>query len=172
MSTGTKVRYKIIDNFLPKDLFIKMKDFMMSAFIPWFYNERVAKIDEKVSSFYFTHTFFSDRYGMSNHYSEIYPILQMIKPEAILRVKGNLYPSTKKLIKYDYHRDYDFNHQGCVFSINTCNGYTQLKDGTKIKSVENRIVFFDPGVEHTATNCTDEQTRININFNFMQKGTL
>jgi len=167
MSTGTKVRYKIIDNFLPKDLFIRIKDFMMSASIPWFYNQRVAKKDEKVSSFYFTHMFFSDRFGISNHYLEIYPILQIIKPEATIRVKGNLYPSTKKLIKYDYHRDYDFNHQGCVFSINTCNGYTQLKNGTKIKSVENRMVFFDPGVEHTATNCTDEQTRININFNFM-----
>ena len=162
-----KKDYEIVDNFLPKDLFVKIKNFMMGNAIPWFYNQRVAKKDEKVRSFYFTHMFFSDRYGTSNNYLEIYPILQILKPKAVLRVKGNLYPSTKKLIKYDYHTDYDFNHQGCIFSINTCDGYTQLKDGTKIKSVENRIMFFNPGIEHTATNCTDQQTRININFNYM-----
>jgi hypothetical protein len=41
-----------------------------------------------------------------------------------------------------------------------------LKDGTKIDSVENRILFFNPSEEHDSENCTDEKTRINININY------
>ena len=32
---------------------------------------------------------------------------------------------------------------GAIFSLNTCDGYTKFKDGTKVESVANRIVIFD-----------------------------
>ena len=39
-------------------------------------------------------------------------------------------------------------------------------DGKKINSVENRMIFFDPNKEHASTNTTDENKRVNINFNY------
>jgi hypothetical protein len=66
----------------------------------------------------------------------------------------------------EMHIDYKYKHNGAIFSINTNNGGTILKDGTKIDSVENRILFFNPSEEHDSENCTDEKTRINININY------
>jgi hypothetical protein len=167
MNIETKVKYKVIDNFLPKDLFIKIKNFIMGNEMPWYYQSEVSKHNEKNLNFYFMHMFFSDRYGMSHYYLEILPIIKIIKPQALLRVKGNLYTKTKKLIQHDEHVDFHFKHKGFLLYINTNNGYTKLKDGTKIESIENRALFFDSSVEHSSTNCTNEQIRVNININYI-----
>ena len=39
-------------------------------------------------------------------------------------------------------------------------------DKTKIDSVENRILFFDPSIPHDSENCTDQKVRVNININY------
>jgi len=74
---------------------------------------------------------------------------------------------TEKLIKHKAHRDLPpaLSHKGAILSLNTCNGGTYI--GKKfIKSVENRILLFDPSVLHSSTNCTDQQARFNININW------
>ena len=63
-------------------------------------------------------------------------------------------------------KDYNFDHKGALFSLNTCDGHTNV-DGTKVDSVKNRMLFFNPQVIHNSTNCTDEQFRCNININYM-----
>ena len=68
-----------------------------------------------------------------------------------------------KLIK---HIDFDFSHKGAILYINSCNGYTKLEDGTKIDSVANRILFFDPSTPHCSTTTSDTTARFNINFNY------
>ena len=55
-----------------------------------------------------------------------------------------------------------------IFYMNTNNGYTEFEDGTKVESIANRIVSFPFNMEHTGTSCTDEQTRIVINFNYVK----
>jgi len=51
----------------------------------------------------------------------------------MIRVKANLYPKDEKFIEHDWHIDYNFNHNGAIFYVNTNNGYTILEDGTKIR---------------------------------------
>ena len=51
--------------------------------------------------------------------------------------------------------------------MNTCNGFTILDDGTKIDSIENRALLFDPSKLHHSTTCTDEKVRINIILNYL-----
>ena len=60
---------------------------------------------------------------------------------------------------------FDWNHNGGVFSLNTCDGFTVI-DGEEIPSVANRMLFFDPSIMHHSTNCTNDPCRMNINFNY------
>ena len=54
-----------------------------------------------------------------------------------------------------------------IFYVNTCNGYTELKDGTKIESVANRLVSFPADTRHRSVSQTDEQRRLVININYL-----
>ena len=87
--------------------------------------------------------------------------------KALIRIKVNFYPHSKELIEHAPHTDDTFSHMGAVFSLNTCNGFTRLSDGTIIDSVENRIVFFDASTSHNSTTTTTDIGRYNINFNFI-----
>ena len=86
--------------------------------------------------------------------------------KSIMRAKANLYPNCGELVEHDMHTDYNFEHQAAIFYVNTNNGYTKLKDGTKIESIANRVLIFKGNDLHCSTTCTDQQARININFNY------
>lgn len=162
--------YKIVDNFLPEQDFNKLKNLMTGEQFPWYLKNYVAyKNDSKQSEWCFTHLFLLDKNGLSDFYRIIDEVF--IQPKKIngmlIRVKGNLYPRDDKFIEHDWHFDYPFKHNGAIFYINTNNGHTILEDGTKIESIENRMLFFDASKKHRSTNCTDSQYRMNINFNYM-----
>ena len=53
-----------------------------------------------------------------------------------------------------------------ILYLNTNNGYTEFKSGDKVKSVSNRVVVFDSNLKHRTVTCTDQKTRIVINFNY------
>jgi hypothetical protein len=52
--------------------------------------------------------------------------------------------------------------------MNTNNGYTYFEDGTKAKSVANRLIKFDNVMYHSGTTCTDENQRVVININYKE----
>ena len=53
-----------------------------------------------------------------------------------------------------------------IFYVNTSNGYTHFEDGSRVNSVENRLVTFPTQTLHGGANCTDQDCRIVINFNY------
>lgn len=53
-----------------------------------------------------------------------------------------------------------------IFYLNTNDGFTILNGETKINSVENRILLFDPSELHSSTTCTNDKCRVNVNFNY------
>ena len=55
-----------------------------------------------------------------------------------------------------------------IFYVNTNNGYTKFEDETIVESVANRVVTFPANMKHTGTSCTDEKTRVIINFNYFK----
>lgn len=162
------MEYKVIDNFLPKENFIKVKELLLGITFPWFYYPNISQV-EKVSKgklFYMNHLFYEYE-PRSTFYSTIKSnLLNFMDIKSIIRVKANLYPNQNIKKLNEMHRDYEYTHKGAIFSVNTNNGGTILKDGTKIDSIENRILLFDPSIEHDSENCTDEKTRINININY------
>ena len=160
------MKYEIIDNFLDYLVFSKIKKAIHNnSSFPWYCIDGVSKkgIDDGI---YFIHMFYDTSFQHSNYIDLINPIISKINPKAIIRIKGNLYSKTETLQKHGWHEDFDFEHKGCIFYLNTNDGKTILEDGTEIDSVENRMLFFEPHIKHRSTNCTDENSRVNINFNY------
>ena len=53
-----------------------------------------------------------------------------------------------------------------IYYINTNDGYTEFEDGTKVESIENRLITFPTTTYHCGTTCTNQSLRILINFNY------
>jgi hypothetical protein len=160
--------YKIIDNALPDEEFFKIKSFILNPDFPWNLTPMVTNDEENLptnASYYFTHEFWSG-FNTEPQAQVFAPLLNIMECNAIMRIKGNLYPSTEIIIHHDNHIDYEFPHKGAIFYLNTNNGLTILEDKINIESIENRLLLFDPSKPHRSTTCTDDKCRVNINFNF------
>jgi len=179
---------KVIDNFLDKNIFEEMQEVIMGNAFPWFHFERpvlnhlqydwdktpqeIENEDKKVGNyFFFVHTLYDNQtfqhFKDKNVFEIMNPITSKLKVKELIRVKINSYPNQGKLIEHTWHEDTDYKHNGCLLALNTCDGYTKFKDcGTKIDSVANRAILFDPSVTHTGTNTTNTQRRVNININY------
>ena len=162
------MQYEVIDNFLPKEEFEAIKNFMMAEDFPWFFNNHCTDYLTATSDqFYFYHMIWQDRCPRSQIFELIdKSLVKKIGAKALIRIKANLYPNLSKNDFNQMHQDFSYTHNGAIFSINTNNGGTKLEDGTFIESVENRILFFDPSTQHQPIYCTDEKRRINININY------
>lgn len=163
------LEYKIIDNALPKDAFFKIKDLLLpmgAGEFPWYFTSPIAdEYDVEGGGYYFTHNFYNNLEA-SNWFGLVKPILDILQPNALMRVKGNLYNSTASRVTHTPHKDHDFDHKGAIFSVNTNDGATILADGTEVESVENRLLLFNPSELHSSTSCTNTLCRVNINFNY------
>ena len=179
------MKYEVIDNFLDEDYFDSLVKIFTNehitheptSMLPWFFQPNVAhdKDHEKwkeENSFYMTHQFYDQNTPLSPFYDNLIPLLEVLGAKHLIRIKGNLFPNTKKIQEHSMHVDYDFRHSGAVLSINTCDGYTKLKDGTKVDSVKNRILLFDPSEEHCSTTTTNVSARFNINMNYIDERLL
>jgi hypothetical protein len=163
------MNYTVTDNFLSDEDFLKLKNAILGNEFPWYFLS--TKVDfensDHKNNFQFTHNFYSDYKANSTCIELINPILKIINPSAILRIKGNLTPITDTHILYDFHTDIkNVNAETAVFYVNTNDGYTLFEDGTKVKSVENRLLRFKSDTSHTGTSCTDQKVRCVINFNY------
>ena len=161
-------KHEIIDNFLPKENFNIIKNLVFNSNFNWFYRPDVnfPGIDSSNMIFYFSHSFYetvphSNAFNIINEH-----LLSFIKIKSLIRVKANMYPNQNLKKENGLHTDYDFPHKGAIFYLNTNNGRTILNNKTKIDSVENRILFFDPSIPHDSENCTNQKVRVNININY------
>ena len=160
------MEYKIVDNFLSEELHNNFKEVVTSNKINWFYQKNVSH-NHSDDSYYFTHMFFDTIVGRSRYYPIIESLIPLIGIKLLVRVKGNMYPNTNKIFEHDQHVDYEFKTKGFIYYVNTNDGYTKLNDGTKIESIANRGLFFDPSLKHNSSTCTGDEPRINININYL-----
>ena len=168
------MKHKVIDNFLDEKYFNSLvtlfTDKTEGGAIPWYFNSRLNNNDVIENSiFYMTHKFYDQNIPNSVHYEKLFPLLKKLEIKCLIRIKANLYPNTERLHEHPMHTDTDFYHSGVILSLNTCDGYTKLKNGTKINSVANRVLLFDPSEEHCSTTTTNVPARINININYIQE---
>jgi len=126
--------------------------------------------------YFFTHLFYEKNIPQSPHYNQHEINVQGLCGEidargegikSLLRIRANYFQNTSTLHEYDMHIDYKFHHTAAILSLNTCDGYTKLKDGTKIDSVANRMLFFDAGSPHCSTTTTNKNARFNLIVNYL-----
>ena len=170
---------KIIDNFLDVSEFstlinntIGRSDGHQTEFRVVSNVENFGVREEDYWSWYLVNMIYYDDIPQNQIYSNICNIftprfLQVANFKTMIRIKMNAYPHTDLVKEHEKHIDFDYEHTGAIFSLNTCDGYTKLSDGTKVESVANRIVFFDASKKHQSTTTSNAKLRYNINFNFL-----
>jgi len=166
-------KHKIIDNFLPDEIFNKLEFIIFeSKHFPWYFqadinthHNKQLKSDDK--TWYMTHIIYHNINAQSSYFNDFKVILNELDVKALIRMKVNFYPSTEKLDIHKKHVDYSFPHKGFILYFNSCDGYTILEDGTKIESIRNRALLFDSSSPHRSTSCTNTKGRFNININYL-----
>lgn len=156
---------KIINNVLQKEDFIKIKDTLEGENFNWYFSKGVNYRED--NNFQFTHVFYDLSNVRSSFYPLLLPIIKILNPIAIVRIKANLLTKKETIIEHGMH--IDFNYRDCktaIYYVNTNNGYTKFLNGNKIFSEENKLIIFNSLEKHSGTTCTDSLTRIVINFNF------
>ena len=166
---------KIEDNFLDQKEFDKLQTLMMGEEFSWYYCQSVTSYEGDKDRFQFTHMFYDNKIPTSPFAEQLNTILEIIKSVSLWRIKANLLTRTPKIIENQFHIDMnDMSEEKTkqwttsIFYMNTNNGYTKFEDGTKVESVANRMVSFPTNMKHTGTSCTDEKTRVVINFNYFK----
>ena len=164
---------RIFDNFLSSDAFEKLKTHICSEFFPWYYQDLVAyrNVDDQWD-WYHTHNLYFDDKVKSSFYEDVYDLVspkikEVSEYHSLLRIKVNQYPYTETIKEHDQHVDYRYVSYGGILSLNTCNGFTRLHNGTKVDSIENRFFIFDSSKPHNSTTTSDAKRRVNINFNWI-----
>ena len=153
---------QVIDNFLSEGEFINLRDYISSTNFPWYYG--LVTTDSKIAQF--VHTFYANDMPTPT-YDDVAFLREKLNMASLVRIKVNLNPKTETLQVHEdaFHIDYP-DITTAVYYLNTCDGYTLFEDGTKVNSVENRIVIFDSNMRHTGTSCTNEAGRLVMNINY------
>ena len=164
---------KVIDDFLPSDQFQELQSLMLGNQFPWFFNDDILhehNPNYNSNDYQFTHVFYNADPPWNGKASSLYSVLEpcLIKlgVRNLWRIKANLNPRTLFHRKGGYHRDVIPPITTSIFYINTNNGYTEFEDGTKIESVENRMLVFNSNSKHRGVTSTDSLKRVLINFNY------
>ena len=166
---------EIIDNFLEQKDFDELQTIIMGSEFNWVYRTTI-DYENDVDKYQFIHGFYEKCFPISPVIEILNPIINTIDVYALLRIKANLLTRTPDIIKNQFHTDTGGMSEEklkqwttSIFYVNTNNGYTEFEDGTKVESIANRMVFFPSNVKHRGTSCTDEKTRVVINFNYFSR---
>ena len=157
--------FEVVDNFLDKNYFNEIKNFILSQEFPWYYNDRISNKNDPKNFYYFTHVFYIENSLNSDAYNIWKNFLKKIDCKALIRIKASMYNNINEKRKNKPHVDYPYSHKGCLFYVNSNNGETYFKN-KKVLPKENRAVFFDPSIPHARALCTDEKRRVTINLNY------
>jgi hypothetical protein len=166
---------RVIDDFLEREQFLALQAAVRATSFAW---ERSAILSASAAAHLRPCDNLQDIHGFYLHkravrYASptltlIAPLLDKLAPLALLKAKVNRTARSEQHIEYGLH--VDTRRRGAstaIFYLNTNNGYTLFGDGSKVASVENRIVIFDASTLHTGASCTDAPHRLVLNINLL-----
>lgn len=164
---------QVIDNFLKDEHFEPIAEYLLGPTCPWSFNEGIVSPGNPPDSWQLVHTFYVGP-QISPAMELMFPIVSKIDPLILLRIKANLTPKSPLItVTKPYHEDFSaLSQQGNsymtgIMYVNTCNGYTEFKNGEKVDSVANRMVIFPGDTYHGGSTTTNDMKRVVINFNWM-----
>jgi hypothetical protein len=192
------MKYEVIDDFLEQEDFDEIQNLMMGDEFAWFFKyryyanagdiyyanventlESFPKDENELDQFQFVHTFYDMGLPRSQFMQQMQRFMDALQPASMLRINANLLTRLPTLIQNPFHSDLQLLLQEkeqkqwttSIFYVNSNDGYTLFEDGTKVESVANRMLIFPAHMKHTGTSCTDQQTRVVINFNYYKSTT-
>ena len=134
----------------------------------WTYHSGVTSTED--NNFYFTNLLIdrtlSDTWVSPFYHDVAGPILGQLKFNTVTRIKLNLYTNLGYHQKHGFHVDFKDDHKVLLYSLNTCNGYTEFEDGEIVKSVANQAYIFDGKRKHQSVTQTDTSISVNVNVVF------
>lgn len=174
---------EVIDNFLSPEEFDNLHLLIMGREFPWFFRPNIDYEDD-VDKYQFSHDFYFGYQSHSTYINELTPILNKLNPLSLIRIKANLLLRTSEIRENLFHHDIsDYDDpttretiypdklkqlSTAIFYVNTNNGYTKFVDGEIIESIGNRMLIFPTNMQHKGTSCSDQKTRVVINFNYFK----
>ena len=184
---------KVIDNFLPQELFDPLKEIVNSENHPWFFVPQISSVHDKDYKRHYGFSCNVVKYERPFKYerlpctSLIYALHQKIKDEfgfkEVIRCRLDMttYRGEEE-ITFGPHIDISGEDHTSIFYLTECNAPTiiynektqdeviNLEELTILKKIdarENRIVVFDGSHIHSGMCATDVSHRILINTNFI-----
>ena len=159
---------KIIDNFLSDVDWHNIATAMLGIDFDWHYTNALHYKTKDLDNFQFVNVMYDNMIPKTKEFNLVNPIINSEKSNIIslIKIKANLNPRRDRIIKHGFHVDYPFKCTTSIYYVNTCDGYTEFEDGTKIESIQNRFVSFPSNLKHTGTTCTDARARMVINLNY------
>ena len=162
----------IQDNYLPETGWKIIYDNFSGLQVPWNYqptiNDRAGEKDHE-NNWQFVHEMFSAQkiHNPAPQLANLMPLLNAMPIYYLLRVKMNLNPRCSENWISDFHTDTrGLYNLTSIYYLNTCNGGTIFKDGTKVDNVANRLVTFPATMEHAGMKATDVKARFVLNINW------
>lgn len=166
---------RVMDNYLERADFEALRAALTAPGFPW---ERTRILSPSAAAHLapednvqLVHGFYLHKPGVF-HQSPQLPLLRTLlarlAPATLLKIKANRTARRARHIEYGLH--VDTRRSGAttaIFHLTTNNGYTLFGDGSRVASVENRLVVFDAATLHTGACCTDAPERLVLNLNVM-----
>ena len=163
---------EVVDNYLSQEDFNTIHNHLYGDGI-WAFLDGIDYKDDDEDKFQFVHYYIKQSVQVSKYLNILLPITNKIKPFVFTRIKANFLTRTPTVRENRYHVDIKLKRKNkvrdwttSIFYVNTNNGYTKFEDGTKIESVANRFITFPANRKHLGTSCTDQNSRVVINFNY------
>jgi len=170
---------KILENVLPDNEWSELNEDLNSPDFSWFYQKIPLQSDTTdYKTFYFTHGYINLNGNIDTEWQNKHnlPIVKFLtnyfKSDIdLFWSKANMFTRLEKNYVCGYHTDIDnipnMNESyTLIYYINTNNGGTQIKDGDFIPSIKNTAVLMSSDTIHSSVIQTDENVRLNMNFNF------
>ncbi|MES3023537.1 MAG: hypothetical protein V4857_18380 [Pseudomonadota bacterium] len=165
----------VIDDYLERALFVPIRDALAADGFPWeasqILSSTAATQLRPDDNLQYVHGFYLKKPGVflrSEKLELIRPIIDRLNPILLIKAKANRTSRKARHIEYGLH--VDTRRRGAttaIFYLNSNNGYTLFADGSKVHSVENRLVLFDSATPHTGASCTDADERLVLNINMV-----
>jgi len=167
------MNHRVVDNFLTHHELAHLQEVYLEDDFPWFWGPTTvpyegSNCENELDNYQFYHPFYvPGMYNNTPYWNILDPIIKKLGVRSLLRIKGNLTTRTTEIVEHGYHVDFKWDDSlTAIYYVNSNDGYTIFEDGTKIESVENRIVIFPVHHKHSGTSCTNEKRRVIINFNY------
>ena len=173
---------EIIDNFLPPEEFERISEVFTGQDFPWFVNKvkvmHVARMFDpklqaaEIYNWQMVNYLYGNGQPLSQMYEYPLPIINLLKPRALIRIKANLNHHTDSL--HSMHSILivvsmvvkSLKEQRLLsFILIVIMVYTKFHNG-RVDSVANRLVKFPVNTPHSGTSTTNEKYRVVLNINY------